>query len=74
MQLIESAHHEFAVHFLFGRAGIAPFFACDRRIKDGDGSQKAIFEYDGETWQASLSYRDSGLAHPGATLPTGTAF
>jgi len=74
VQLIETAPHEFAAHFLFGRAGLAPFFACDRRIKDGDGSQQATFEYAGETWQASLSYRDSGLAHPGAELPTGTPF
>ena len=53
---------------------MAPFFACDRRIKEGGGNQRATFQYRGEQWGASLSYRDSGLEHPGPTLPTGTAF
>lgn len=74
MQLIETAPHEFAAHFLYDCAGLAPFFACDRRIKDSGSSQQASFDYDGESWEASLSYRDSGLAHPGSQLPTGTAF
>ncbi|WP_246023010.1 DUF7845 domain-containing protein [Halosimplex halophilum] len=74
MQLVESAPHEFAAHFLFAEHGLSPFFACDRRIKEGGGSQRATFQYESEEWEASLSYRDSGLAHPGATLPTGTSF
>ena len=32
------------------------------------------FELAGEQWEVTLSYRDSGLAHPGARLPTGTEF
>ncbi|OLZ42012.1 hypothetical protein A6E15_13940 [Natrinema saccharevitans] len=74
MQLIETAPHEFAAHFLFDEYGLDPFFACDRRIKDGDGSQRAEFEFAGESWQVTLSYRDSGLEHPGEQLPTGTDF
>ncbi|WP_449289581.1 DUF7845 domain-containing protein [Natrinema salaciae] len=41
MQLIETAPHEFAAHFLFAAHGLDPFFACDSRIKDGDGRQHA---------------------------------
>lgn len=74
MQLIETAPHEFAAHFLFDEHGLDPFFACDSRIKGGDGSQHAEFEFEGESWQATLSYRDSGLEHPGDQLPTGTEF
>lgn len=74
MQLIETAPHEFAAHFLFDQHGLAPFFACDRRIKDGGGSQEAEFDFDGETWVSRLSYRDSGLEHPGTRLPSGTEF
>ncbi|NGM71624.1 hypothetical protein G6M89_22030 [Natronolimnobius sp. AArcel1] len=74
MQLIETAPHEFAAHFLFAEHGLDPFFACDSRIKDGDGSQHAEFEFEGEPWQVTLSYRDSGLEHPGDQLPTGTKF
>ncbi|MFC6954078.1 hypothetical protein [Halorubellus litoreus] len=74
MQLIETAPHEFAAHFLFEKRGLEPFFACDRRVKDGGGSQNATFERDDETWEATLSYRDSGLKHPGRQLPSGTEF
>lgn len=74
LQLVETAPHEFAAHFLFAEHRLSPFFACDRQIKDGGGSQRATFEYQGEEWEITLSYRDSGLAHPGASLPTGSAF
>jgi hypothetical protein len=72
--LIETAPHEFAAHFLFEACGLEPFFACDRRVKDGGGSQNAAFENNGETWEATLSYRDSGPKHPGRQLPSGTEF
>ena len=74
VRLIESAPHEFAAHLLFDEYGLDPFFACDRRVKDGDGSLHAEFEYEGETWEVTLSYRDSGLKHPGPRLPSGTEF
>ncbi|WP_244605368.1 MarR family transcriptional regulator [Halorhabdus rudnickae] len=74
MQLIETAPHEFAAHYLFTRYGMEPFFAIDSRIKEGDGSQRGSFEYRGEKWDVSLSSRDSGLAHPGSHLPSGTEF
>ncbi|RZH69278.1 DUF7845 domain-containing protein [Natrinema altunense] len=64
MKLIETAPHELAAHYLFAAHGLDPFFACARRIKDGDGSQRAEFEFAGESWQVTLSYRDSGLEHP----------
>nr|WP_303648717.1 MarR family transcriptional regulator [Haloarchaeobius litoreus] len=72
--MIETAPHEFAAHFLFDEFGLDPFFACNRRVKDGDGSVEAKFECDGETWVARLSYRGSGLEHPGDRLPGGTEF
>jgi hypothetical protein len=72
--LIETAPHEFAAHFLFEACGLEPFFACDRRVKDSGGSQNATFENNGEMREATLSYRDSGLKHPGRQLPSGTEF
>lgn len=68
------APHEFTAHLLFTEYGRGPFFACDRRIKDGGGSQRGEFNVDGETWEMMLSYRSSGLAHPGKRLPPGTEF
>lgn len=50
MELIETAPHEFAAHFLFAEHGLAPFFACDRRIEKGGGSQTGAFEFAGEQW------------------------
>lgn len=74
MQLIETAPHEFAAHYLFTHYGMEPFFAFDSLVKEGGGSQRATFEYQGEQWEVTLSYRDSGLAHPGSQLPSGKEF
>jgi len=74
VELIETALYKFAAHILFAEHGLAPFFAWDRRIKEGNGSQTGAFEFVGEQWEVTLSYRASGLAHPGARLPTGTEF
>jgi hypothetical protein len=62
--------HEYAANHLF--SGLAAFFAFDRRVKEGEGSQSATFTADGETWTVTLYYQDSGIVHPGDRLPTGT--
>jgi len=68
---ITPACHEYQAEHLF--ADLAAFFACDRRVKEGDGSQMATFAVDGETWEAKLYYQDSGIVCPtGDELPTGT--
>lgn len=72
--LIETVAHEFAANYLFDTRGLFPFFAADRRVKDGGGSQKSTFTYEGESWQVKLYYQDSGLKHPGSTTPEGTPF
>ena len=74
MKLVEPTWHEFAANFLFDEDGLTPFFAADRRIKDGDGSQVAEFRDDGERWVVKLYYQDSGVVHPGRRTPTGTEF
>lgn len=71
---VETAPHEFTANYLFNDRGLFPFFAADRRVKRGDGSAMGTFDYDGETWQARLSYQESGLKHPGDTTPQGTRF
>ena len=72
--LVETAPHEFAANFLYTDDGLAPFFACDSRVKEGGGSQQSTFSYEGESWKVTLSYRNSGLEHPGQRLPDGTPF
>ena len=72
--LIETVAHEFTANYLFNARGLFPFFAADRRVKEGRGSQKATFTYEEESWQVKLYYQDSGLKHPGSTTPDGTPF
>lgn len=74
MKAVEPSCHEFAANYLFERYELQPFFACDSRVKDGDGSQVASFESDGETWVVKLYYQDSGIVHPGPENPQGTPF
>lgn len=72
--LIETVAHEFAANYLFNARGLFSFFAADRRVKEGGGSQIATFAHQGETWRVKLYYQESGLRHPGSTTPEGTAF
>ena len=73
-RLVETAPHEFQGHLLFADHGLAPYFACDRRTEQGDESPDAEFVFRDERWTVTLSVRESGLAHPGPTLPSGTEF
>lgn len=74
MQVVEPAWHEFAANALFAEHGLAPFFAADSRVKAGDGSQSAEFIVEGERWEVTLYYQDSGIVHPGRRTPEGTEF
>jgi len=74
MRTVEPAWHEFAANLLFTEHGLAPFFAADSRIKAGAGSQKGEFVHDGEQWEVTLYYQESGLVHPGPQTPAGTDF
>lgn len=69
---VDLAPHEFTANFLFVETGVAPFFAADRQVKAGEGSQQADFQVDDEQWQVTLWYDESNLVHPGGYLPTGT--
>ncbi|ESS05701.1 MAG: hypothetical protein A07HB70_02181 [uncultured archaeon A07HB70] len=71
---VETAPHEFTANFLFNDRGLFPFFGCDKQVKRGDGSVSSTFSHDGESWQARLSYQESGIKHPGETTPQGTEF
>lgn len=72
MKAVEPNPHEFHANLLYAADGLNPWFACDRRVKDGDGSQYARFQHDGEAWTVKLYYQDSGIMHPGDELPSGT--
>ena len=74
MKAVEPAWHEYAANLLFAEDGLDPYFATDSRVKDGGGSQHARFQADGECWVAKLYFQDSGIVHPGRTLPSGTEF
>ena len=71
---IVPAPHEFAANFLFNEHSLAPFFAADSRVKEGDGSQRAVFTDQGEEWTVTLYYQPSNIVHPGERLPSGTAW
>lgn len=69
---IEPAPHEFAANFLFDEDGLAPFFAADRQVKSGGGSQTGAFTLEDERWKVKLYYQSSNIVHPGSRLPGGT--
>lgn len=56
MKAVELAFHEFAANYLFADHAPKAFFACDSRVKDGDGSQVAEFEIENERWVVKLYY------------------
>ncbi|WP_240137466.1 MarR family transcriptional regulator [Salinigranum salinum] len=72
--LIETAPHEFSANYLFNDRGLFPYFAADKRVKEGEGSQRASFTAEGEEWAVTLYFQESGLEHPGKTTPSGTRF
>jgi len=74
VKAIEPAWHEYAANLLFAEDGLAPYFAADSQVKAGGGSQRARFEVAGERWNVTLYYQDSGIVHPGRSLPGGTEF
>jgi hypothetical protein len=71
---VETAPHEFSANLLYNGDELAPFFACNSRIKAGDGSVTGQFEDDGERWVARLSFQESNIVNPGMTTPQGTEF
>lgn len=71
---IQPQCHEFDANVLFNEHGLKPFWAADRRVKDGGGSQKSSFEQNGELFNVKLYYQQSGIEHPGDQTPEGTPF
>ncbi len=71
---IVPASHEFAANFLFDEYGLNPFFAADRRVKEGSGSQRSVFTDQGGEWTVTLYYQPSNIVYPGERLPSGTAW
>lgn len=70
---IELACHEFDANYLFDQRGLQPFFACDSRVKDGNGKQVAEFESEGDRWVVKLYYQNSNIVPPASgRTATGT--
>lgn len=61
-ETISPAPHEVGGNLIFTDDDLAPYFALDAVVKDAGGSRTAEFEYDGERFEATLSYQQSGLA------------
>jgi len=72
-ELIETAPHEFTANYNFAD-GLDPYFACDAVVKQGGGSATGRFDHKGESWVATLSFKNCGFKHPGDTTPSGTPF
>ena len=70
-RIVDPQCHEYAAHYNYNRAGLRPWFACDRAVKDGGGSVTAEVDALGETWEVKLYYQESAVLPPGET-PAGT--
>ena len=71
--VLDPSPHEFGRNLIFIEYGLSPYFALDRQVKDGGGSASATVRYEGETYDVTLSYQQSGLKprdHPDFRLET----
>jgi hypothetical protein len=73
MNLVETAPHEFNANYNFDE-GLQPYFAFDRVVKTGGGTEEGTFELAGDRWEVTLYYQDSNIVDPGKTTPAGTPF
>jgi len=71
VNLIETAPHEFNANFNFD-GGLQPYFALNRAVKDGGGTQRG--EFGGKRWEVTLYYQSSNIVNPGERTQTGTRF
>lgn len=61
---IDPVPHEFSGNLIFTSDGLTPFFAFDRAVKDADGSDTATIRFDGDLFDVTLYYQQSGLKPP----------
>jgi len=75
-RLVETAPHEFRANLNYNDAGLMPWFACDRAVKDGGGAVETTTHLDalgGDEATVKLYYQDSGLVLPDdGVTPAGT--
>ncbi|WP_321169339.1 hypothetical protein [Halorubrum salinum] len=70
MKAVETAPHEYMANYVY--SGLSAWFGA-ARLCDATGSRRGSFQLDGERWQVTLSYQESGLAPPdGGETPDGT--
>lgn len=58
---IEPAPHELSANLIFTAHGLSPYYALDATVKDAGGSDSAVVELDGERYDLTLYYQESGL-------------
>lgn len=61
---VDPAPHELSGNLIFTADGLTPFFALDRAVKDADGSDTATIRFDGDVFDVTLYYQQSGLKPP----------
>ena len=71
MNVIQAAPHEYEAHYFFDGLGL--WLAADRITSDHGGALRGSFETNGEKWNVTLSFQESGLAPPeSGETPGGT--
>lgn len=58
---VKPAPHEIGANLIYTEHDLAPYYALDRRVKDGGGSLHRSMTLGGESWTVGLSYQESGF-------------
>ena len=71
-RFVETQAHEFTANFNYNEAGLAPWFAFDRLVKQAGGSFETTMEAFGVTWEVVVYYQEGNLLAPeSGTTPAG---
>lgn len=69
MKVVRTAPHEYEAHYFFDGLGL--WLAADRITSDHGGALRGTFKVNGERWNVTLSFQESGLAPPDSGVTPG---